>query len=196
MPPKYQLAVLTLHARQRIAERFLITPDELVFLLNAGLWKKIGISAVSSIAHHLLWSPKDELPLVVIQEVVTGTVITVLTVEMYANTFKSNLTELRIKKVINKMVNAGLAPESMRQPEEEYLKVIVFAFHLGSPNRIPLGSYRQESMSSDLTLLGQCPEFWRWVAERLVQRGHSLDYISSVGANFTGGDYQEIPFFS
>lgn len=194
MPTKYALAVLTLHARQRIEERFRITPEELIDLLNAGLWKKIGISAVSSIAHRLLWSPKDELPLVAIQEVVTGTVLTVLTVEMYTNTYTTNMTERRLQNVINKMVLAGHLPQSRWTPEDNQINVVVFAFQLDSPNRISLGSYRSDVDSTDLALLGQRQEFWRWVAERLVQRGHSLDNISSVGAHIAGGDYQEIPF--
>lgn len=188
------VSILSYHAKQRIEERFLISHEEFLNLLNSGLWKKIGISAVHSIEHRLLWSTKDEIPLVAIQECVTGIVLTVLTIGMYTNTYQDNLTEKRLKKLLNKMVIAGHLPNSRWSDNVDKFNAIVYAFHYDSAKRIPLGAFRSDTFLSDLSDLGENPEFWKWVAKQLIQRGYSLEKTSSVGAHIKGGDYQEIPF--
>src|SRR3546814_9499054 len=66
-----------------------------------------GRSARTHLAHRLLWSHVDESLLVAIQDVVDGTILTVLTLEMYCGKYGQNITDRRICRVVNQMVHAG-----------------------------------------------------------------------------------------
>src|SRR3546814_10376923 len=102
---------LSQHAQDRILERLRISPQDLLDLLNGGHGKKIGRSARTHLAHRLLWSHVDESLLVAIQDVVDGTILTVLTLELYCGKYGKNITDRRICRVVNQMVHAGLVPE-------------------------------------------------------------------------------------
>src|SRR3546814_1548465 len=85
---------LSQHAQDRILERLRISPQDLLDLLNGGHGKKIGRSARTHLAHRLLWSHVDESLLVAIQDVVDGTILTVLTLAMRSEEHTSELQSL------------------------------------------------------------------------------------------------------
>lgn len=182
------------HAVQRLQERFRITPEELLRLLNAGLGKTIGVSARTHLAHRLLWSHVDGCLLVAIQDVVTGTLLTVLTTEMYQRDYEANLTEKRLRHVVNQMVHAGYAPPRMWAAGDHDEYVTLYARLSSSERLSPLGRYRGAIDSADLSTLGRKPEFWLWIADELKDRGLSIELLESVKGKFAGGEHQEIPY--
>jgi hypothetical protein len=71
--------------------------------------KKIGVSRETHLMHRLVWSYVGDAPLVAIQDVINGTVLPVLSVDMYRREYASNLTEKRLHQVLNQMARAGFA---------------------------------------------------------------------------------------
>ena len=162
--------------------------------MNAGLGKKIGVSTESRLFHRLLWSSEDACLLVAIQDIVTGTVVTVLTLDMYKRDYAENLSEGRVKHVINQMVHAGHVPEHMWQPNDNHEHVIVHAHLTDCPKPIALGGWPGEIKSPDLRQLGKLHDFWGWVAQRLHQKQHDVSHLMLVEARFKGGRSYEVPY--
>lgn len=110
---KFGKSKLSHHAIERLSERFRISTEQLLEMLNTGHGIKIGTSVESHLVHRLLWSHVDEQLFVAIQNIIDGTVLTVLTLEMYRRDYGSNVTDRRAQKVINMMVHSGMAPVSL-----------------------------------------------------------------------------------
>lgn len=191
---RFSRASLSNHANERLVERFRISSEQFIELLNAGHGKKIGATGQTHLIHRLIWSQIDEQLLVAIQDVIDGTVLTVLTLEMYRTNYDKNITEKRVQKVVNMMVHAGFAPSSLWKPNAVDEYVTVYADLLGIRNPIALGRWRGEVSSACLRNLGEKPEFWAWVAGQISARGAQVDCVVSVKAKFSGGDLQDIPY--
>jgi hypothetical protein len=192
LPP----ALFSKHATERTNERFKVSPEELTALMNDGLGKRIGASTSSNRIHRLLWSPEDNCLLVAIQEVVSGTVLTVLTLDMYKRDYADNLSENRVRHVINQMVHAGHIPAAMWQPGDNQEYVTVHAHLAGDSITVALGRWTGQVSSSDLSQLGKSLDFWTWVAQRLAQKQHAVDNLLRVEARFTGGQNWEVPYLA
>jgi hypothetical protein len=185
---------LSLHATQRVAERFRISAVELLALLNSGQGKRIGSTARSHLVHRLMWSHVDKDLLVAIQNISDGMVLTVLPLEMYRRNYQQNLTERRIQTVINMMVHAGFAPASLWKPGVPEERIMVVAEVESTTAPITVGSWRGPVESACLRRLGEKREFWAWVTEQLTARGGAVQNLVAVRAKFSGGDFEEIPF--
>jgi hypothetical protein len=162
--------------------------------LNAGHGKRVGSTARSHLVHRLLWSHVDHDFLVVIQDIRDGTVLTVLTLQMYRRDYEHNLTEGRIRKVVNTMVHAGLAPAHLWRPGVQGESVLVFAELKDARMPVPLGAWKDPVDSPDLARLGTQRDFWSWVADRLTLKACSVDDLLAVRARFSGGDLQDVPY--
>lgn len=191
---KFPASRLSGHASQRLSERFSIEAHELLRLLNSGLGKVIGYSTPTHLVHRLVWSHLDGAFLVAIQDVVDGTVLTLLPLDLYRSKHGANLTEKRLNHVINQMVHSGYAPPSLwvKGDAEEY--VTVYANLATSPITVALGRWRGLMTSCDLSELGYRDEFWEWVVRELARRGHEVGALECITAKFTGGDYQAVPY--
>jgi len=187
-------STLSAHATVRLSERFRISSADFLKLLNAGQGKKIGISSSTRLAHRLLWSHVDEQLLVAIQDVVNGTILTVLTIEMYCRDYNSNITDGRIIKVINMMVHSNLAPASLWRPGAPDECVTVYATIQDSLKPVALGRWRGVVESVNLHDLGKIPEFWSWIVNKILAKGYMTEHLASVQARFSGGDLQDIPY--
>lgn len=187
-------AELTEHARIRIAERFRMPPEALVAALDSLKAKRLGVSWDTRMAHFLVWSQVDGAHAVAIQNVVTGQVVTVLTLAMYANTYPSRIKGGVLQKAINRMVYAGDAPASeWRHVPCARERVLVYVRQLGDLRNLFIGSWRGPVESADLGHLGASRDFVRWVAEQIRARGCDLGAVLSIAAKFPRGDVQEVP---
>lgn len=191
---KFPPSHLSNHACQRLRERFKIEASELLRLLNSGLGKKIGVSAQTQLAHRLVWSPIDQAFLVAIQNVVDGAVLTVLTIEMYQRDYESNLTEKRLRHVVNQMVHSGHAPTCLWKQGDADEIVSVYATLATSTKTVALGRWRGLLASADLSKLGRQPEFWAWVARTLEERGYDIHALEEISAKFSGCDHKAVPY--
>lgn len=190
LPP----AIFSKHAKERIAQRLKISPEKLATLMKAGFGKKIGqASDASNLIHRLLWSPEDAGLLVVIQDLVTGTVLTVLTLEMYKRDFADNLSEKRVRHVTNQMVHAGHIPDSFWVAGDPQEQVTVHVHLVDQQHAIALGRWPEPVHSPDLTHLGKSPAFWTWVAHGIRARHHDVEKVVRVEARFAGGQNCEVP---
>lgn len=185
-------SLLSNHARERIQERFNISEQDFLDLLNSGIGKKVGRSARTNLVHRLVWSHVDKSVLIAIQDVVSGIVLTVLPVDMYRREYGSNLTEQRLRHVMNQMVHAGFAPPDIWSPGDKEENVTVYVTMSNSTTQVALGRWRGEVTTVDLSALGKSTSFWTWVAEESVTRGLTIDQVHSVSAKFSGGDHQQI----
>ena len=189
-------ALFSKHATERTAERFKVSPEKLTALMAAGLGKRIGASRASNLIHRLLWSPEDDCLLVAIQEVVSGTVLTVLTLDMYKRDYAANLSENRVRHVINQMVHTGHIPAALWRPGRTQEYVTVHAHLAETPNAVALGRWTGEVSSPDLSQLGRRLEFWIWVAQRLAEKQHTIDGLLRVEARFTNGQNWEVLYLA
>jgi hypothetical protein len=192
LPPTF----LSKHATVRTLERLRVSPEKLTALMNAGLGKRIGVSTESNLIHRLLWSPEDNNLLVAIQDVVSGTVLTVLTLEMYKRDYAVNLSENRVRHVINQMVHAEHIPAAMWQPGDQQEYVTVHARITATSTPVALGRWTGNVSSPDLSQLGRSVEFWTWVARRLEEKQHAVESLLHVEARFTGGRNCEVPYLA
>lgn len=190
LPP----AVLSRHATERIVERFKVTPESLILIMNSGLGKKIGVSKETNLIHRLLWSPSDASLLVAIQEIISGTVLTVLTLDMYRRDYEDNLSANRIRLVVNQMVHAGHIPLDMWIPGSKQECVTVHAHLAHNAGVVALGRWTGQVQSADLRELGKISSFWGWVAGKLTAKGCALEGLVRVQARFTGGENVDIPY--
>ncbi len=190
LPP----AVFSKHATERTTERFKVAADKLATLMNDGLGKRIGASKATNLIHRLLWSPEDNCLLVAIQEVVSGTVLTVLTLDMYKRDYADNLSENRVRHVINQMVHAGHVPTAMWQQGDNHEYVTVHAHLTDVSSPIALGRWTGHVDSPELSQLGKTKDFWAWVAQRLHEKQHAVDNLMRIEARFTGGHNWEVPY--
>lgn len=187
-------STLSLHATQRVAERFRISAEELLEVLNIGQGKRIGSTHGSHLVHRLLWSHVDKDLLVAIQDIRDGTVLTLLPLEMYRRDYEQNLTERRMQKVLNMMVHAGLAPASLWKPGVPDERIMVVAEVESTAAPVQIGFWRGPVESAYLRRLGEKREFWAWVTGQLQARGGAVEDLVAVRAKFSGGDFEEIPF--
>lgn len=185
---------LSIHAEQRTRERLRISSEQLLDMLSRGQGKIIGTSVESQLAHRLLWSPVDEQFFVAILNVISGTVLTILTLNMYCRDYGDNVTEKRIQKVINMMIHSGMAPAALWRPDVPDEYVTVHADFWSKSKSVALGRWKGPIGSVHLAELGKQPEFWSWVTSQITSRGEKLDDVVSVKAKFSGGDLQDVPY--
>jgi hypothetical protein len=162
--------------------------------MKGDLGKRIGSSKDSKLIHRLLWSPDDSSLLVAIQDVVCGTVLTVLTLDMYERDYADNLSESRVRHVVNQMVHAGHIPASMWQPGDAREDVTVHAHLADIPLAIALGRWTGNVDAPDLSQLGKNIGFWLWIAQRLEEKQFSVDRLLRVEARFFGGQNWNVPY--
>lgn len=187
-------AVLTDHALDRLGERFRMAPDTLTRALDLLKSRRLGVSSDTRIAHFLMWSPDDGEHAIAIQNVITGQVLTVLTVAMYAKTYPTRLRGNALQKTINELVYAGEAPAS----EWRFIpcaneRVQVFVRQFGKARACFIGNWRGEVATALLAHLGAIPGFLPWVAQRVEARGVDFNAIIGIAAKFPGGDLQDVP---
>src|SRR3546814_16926307 len=79
-----------------------------------------------------------------------GTILTVLTLEMYCGKYGQNTTDRRICRVVNQMVHAGLVPAEMWKPGDKDEYVTVYAFLKSGTLRLALGAWKGSVPSAAL----------------------------------------------
>lgn len=184
---------LSEHANLRLKERFKIDSDRFLSLLNSGVWKGLGVSVDTRKAHRLVWSQPDDGFIVAIQDVISRSVITVLTLDMYRNTYADKINDVLLARTINAAVVAGAAPAYMWRAAAGRTNATVYAQLSTQAKAISLGRWKDEFSSVDLAFLGQRKDFWVWVVDKMMERGLDLGTLELVTAKFSGGVPQEIP---
>jgi hypothetical protein len=182
--PRFPPASLSAHAARRLSERFQIAESDLLHLLNSGFGKRLGVSKESHLVHRLLWSIEDEAPLVAIQDICNGTVLTVLTIDMYRRNYDDRLTDERLRSVINQLIPAGLLPPTRWLTGSSPPTVFVIGWisddDAWPSSPVNLGRWKQANELDALHLLRDDPAFWTWIAERMQGRGLPLARLRSV----------------
>ena len=187
-------SILSDHAILRVRERFDITPEALLDLLNAGHGKRVGSTfGATHLAHRLLWSPVDTVLLVVIQNIIDGTILTTLPLWMYRARYPRNVIPARMNTVIQQMVRSGHAPADLWVCPPK-LRVLVSAHLPNESGWRGIGGYACQIDSPWLAPLGERIAFWQWVGERLQAQGLSVEGVESVGGRLPDGDFQVIPY--
>ena len=75
------------HAKECLAERFTVSESEVLVNLN---YRRLGVVLGhapfdKNLYHKMLWSLDDDQPVIIIQDIASGTIITFLTLELYLN---------------------------------------------------------------------------------------------------------------
>lgn len=178
---RFPPASLSMHAEQRLSERFKITKESLLGLLNSGLGVRIGASKETHLIHRLLWSDTDNAPLVAIQDVVDGTLLTLLTADMYQRDYDSRLTEKRLQRSVDQLAHHRRNQRSGQEGTSTPGKALIVGYFSDDQVRI-LGTWKEEVPSGNLEALGTAPHFWGWVIQRIHDKELPLERLRSVGA--------------
>lgn len=190
-------AVLSRHAAQRLVERTQLAVDACCSILDRGFARQIGRArtARGELVDRLFFSPSDNQWYVALQDIDTGTVVTILTQAQYENHFPGHVSPEHRRNVMNAMAVAGeVSADLFDADNNTWPPVLVYVELLESSKPIVLGRWRGKALALDLRVLGRCQDFWAWVAKKVVSRGHQVDTIASVTARFSGGDQQEIGY--
>jgi len=170
-----------------------ICPYELLRIFNAGMAKWVGRAKINTErSHYLIWSPPDRALFVLIQDVVSGTVITALTVEMYQKFNPEDLADEHIRFVMNGMVAAGFAPADYWIPTSALVPHVVNVQLFDQLQLVYLGTFSCSVESFGIEKLGLRKDFWRFVAVQLHAKGHDLDRVVTVWAKPPRGDAVEV----
>lgn len=192
---RFPVASLSRHAEERLGQRSTLTPAAFLQIMNRQYGKRFGASkARSHLIHRLYWSPADEAFFVAIQDVIDGTVVTILTFEMYGAHFGQNITPQRLSTVINQMVVAGDAQESFWCTDGNPKNVLVYASVSDRPHPVALGAWKATVEGLNLGVLGTQQGFWRWIADKISARGVALESVEYVTARLPGGDHQYLEY--
>lgn len=189
-------AVITSHARERLAERSLLSVPRLVQLLDCRLAKRVSVSKRRShLVHRLYWSPADEAFYIAVQDVRNGAVLTVLTLEMFDDRYPGHVTGSLRGKVLNKSVLAGTAPKSRWHPQIKTKTYV--AARLASAGQVGsgvLGQWDAVLPEPDVNAVGAMQQFWRWVLARVRNRGWPLEALEMVTLRFPFADDAPVPY--
>lgn len=189
-------AVITEHARERLAERSSLSVAELVRLLDGGLAKRASVSKRRShLAHRLYWSSVDEAFYIAVQDTRSGTVVTVLTLEMFDDRYPGRVTGKLRGKVLNKSVLAGTAPKSCWHPKIKTSTYV--AARLASADQVgtaALGQWSAVLAEPDVNAVGAMRQFWKWVLARMRERGWPLEALEMVTLRFPFADEAPVPY--
>jgi len=192
--PRHTPTSLSRHAEQRLAERFRISKEVLLDQLNVGqLGVKLGVSKDSSISHRLVWSLEDNAPLVVIQNVVDGAILTVLTLEMYRCHYPERVIDRKIERALNQLANRRSRYGGAAQAAHSQRVTVTGFFRsddafLSVATAVHLGKWKAALSSEELESLGSDMQFWSWVAERIRKKGLLVDNLSSLTVGYTMTD--------
>ena len=181
-------ANLTRHASWRLNLRSSLSDEELLTLLSGVRCKTLGVSGRTHLKHRVVWSPVDEDFLVAIQDVRTGTILTVLTLTMYAETYPENINPQPINRTVNLMVYAGLAPLDHWVPGQNDCRLCLFLYESESNNYFPLGHYPKLLDGPNLKAVESNLAFWNWIASESLARGYDLSRADGVYGRLPGGE--------
>lgn len=186
-------AVLSEHAKVRLAERSQLEEMALVGMLNQQMGRKIGVTKCRShLTHRLYWSPPDQALYIAIQDVVSGTVLTLLTLPMYESFYPGVASARAQQKVINQAILAGYAPGErwVRSKVDCYVTARIS----GAAGTEVLGYWTAPVDTPDVTEIGRIDAFWKWVIAQLDKRRIALDTLDDVSLRLPFADAQPVPY--
>lgn len=189
-------AVISQHAQMRLAERSSLCESTLTKLLDDGIAKRASVSKRRShLVHRLYWSMADEGFFIAVQDIRCGTVLTILTLEMFEIRHPGIVTDKLRRKVLNKSVLAGLAPKSRWQSNVKTRTYV--AAHLSSTayaGATILGLWNAALPEPDVKVIGSMQQFWDWVLARMRSRGWPLETLDTVSLRLPFADEAAVPY--
>lgn len=186
-------STLSDHAKIRLAERSQLDEMTLVAMLNQQMGRKISVTKCRShLAHRLYWSSADQDFYVAIQDVVTGTVLTLLTLSMYEAFYPGVACVKAQRKVMNQAILAGYAPPErwVRSKVGCYVTVNIS----GAARSQALGRWEKALDEPNVAVIGRMRVFWEWVLAQLDKRGIALDSLDGVALRLPFADAELVSY--
>lgn len=193
---RFPQAVMTHHARERLAVRSALEEPALLDMLDRGLAMRVSVSKYRShLAHRLYWSQQDKGFYLAVQDVISGSVLTVLTAEMFDAKYPGSVTEKRCNKVLNKAVLAGQAcPSNWRLGVETRSYASVRLVSGSAVLDRTLGRWQAELPEPSVVAIGAMKQFWRWVMARVRDRQWPLEALETVRLRLPFGEESQVPY--
>lgn len=190
--PRWSNSVFTSHAQERLSERFEISEEQLLEQLNVGrLGVKLGVSKETHLVHRLIWSEYDNNHIVIIQDVINGSILTVLTVDMYRRDYPERLNDKRIQKAINQLKNRKSKMDVC--PQKPSISAI-FVFDDGRRLVRSIGKWKEKISMEEIEYLGSRQEFWDWVLESIAKKELPLNDLQYVSGGYSMADRVRIEY--
>lgn len=148
---------------------------------------------VTHLLHRLYWSPADQTHFVAIQDVVDGSILTILSMPLYDNFYPDQATKRACQKVLNQAVLAGHAPAASWGSR---LRTTCYVTaHLDEMSAVAtLGCWTASISEPSPSVIGSMRAFWSWVSARIEQRGLPLDRLVSVELRLPFGEAEAVPY--
>jgi hypothetical protein len=187
-------ARLTAHASQRLAARSMLDEQTLIGMFNLQLGRKIGVTKCRShLLHRLYWSPADQAHFVAIQDVMNGSILTILSMPLYDGFYPDQATERARQKVLNRAVLAGYASAAHWTPSLRTTCYVTARLD-GMSDAEALGCWTGSICEPSPSAIGSIRMFWDWVSARIRRRGLPLDRLVSVELRLPFGEAEAVPF--
>jgi hypothetical protein len=188
--PRWTNTNFTKHARQRLEERFTIPPDTLIEQLNIGqLGIRLTMQGETRILHRLTWSETDNDYLVVVQDIVDGNIITILSLDMVKLKYPEKITEAKLRRaknqVLNRIKKLGSYDKKVTNNKNK-LKLAVYGGFLTNDSSIELKMIgRWKNVPDDeLAQLTSQKEFLVWVGGKIVDKSYDLSALKYISVGY------------
>ena len=166
------------HAFQRVGERLIEPPEELASILDNDLAVIVGVEPYSNRISRVFLSLADHEYYVAIQDFSTGSVVTVLPLDYYANLRASVpeklLAEAAKKRGMEATVPEGLAGSRSLAASKDTPPSVIQITAVNSHNRPPvknLGSWPLADVPPEISDLVANPAFLQEILTRLAAKG-------------------------
>lgn len=190
--PFWTNALLTTHAKARLAERSKMHEEELLDQLNNGnVGIKLGVSKETNLAHRLVWSEADNNHIVIIQDVINGSVLTVLTIEMYKRDYSDRVNDIYIAEAKAQIINRK------RKLANQQRKISITGMFKSNDGKLyakTIGKWKDNISTDEIESLGRNEFFWVWVMGNIQKKELPLDNLKYITAGYSMTDRVRIEY--
>lgn len=188
--PRWTSTNFTKHASQRLKERFTIPPDTLIEQLNIGqLGVRLAMQGETRILHRLTWSETDNDYLVVVQDVVDGNIITILSLDMVKLKYPEKITEARLRRaknqVLNRIKQVGSCDKKVTNNKNKPKLAVYGGFIINDSSfELKMIGRWKNVPEDELAQLASQEEFLVWVGEKIIDKSYDLSALKYISVGY------------
>lgn len=169
------------HAFDRLAQRSALFYHQVADLLDQGLVVNTGCKPGFNRAHLVFYSSIDDCCFVAIQDIVTGTVVTILPLDYHANLAWS-IDEETQNKAKEKALSLKKVSECKNQPPQSYLIYAHYVNEEGKYKSVKLTSYKAADYEHEFTKFINSAPWEKELEALLLNKNIHADSLSDLTA--------------
>jgi hypothetical protein len=169
------------HARIRLKERTSLTEDVLIRLLNSQYCVTVSVQPFSNLLHKLIYSEPDARHFVVVHDVVTGKVITILHLDYEGErAWKVTKKELKLAVRLASPASLGMYRPNPPRPGVRCLINLILYPSGFRPVRAACGSHRFAEMPRDADAALRDPGFVEKISSSFQEKLIPFEEVEEI----------------